>query len=122
MATNTIKGNNTGATANALDLTTTQTTAMLDAMVGASGIANGTKGLVPTPNIVNQLQFLRGDGTWAMPAGGSAGITRSVSSIAIATTGGATASTDYVYLCTVTLTFTLPTAVGNTNRYTIKNV
>lgn len=70
MATNTIKGNNTGVTANSLDLTTTQATAMLDTMVGATGIANGTKGLVPIPNIVNQLQYLRGDGTWAMPAGG----------------------------------------------------
>ena len=33
MATLTIKGNNTGATANAIDLTVTQTTAILDAMV-----------------------------------------------------------------------------------------
>ena len=69
MGANTIKGNNTGATANALDLTATQTTAMLDAMVGATGIANGTKGLVPQPLIANQLNYLRGDGTWSMPAG-----------------------------------------------------
>lgn len=53
-------------------------------------------------------------------AGGS-GITRSILSISGATTGAAVASTDYVYICTATLTFTLPTAVGNTNRYTIKN-
>lgn len=69
MAANTIKGNNTGAPANALDLTATQTTAMLDAMVGSSGVSNGTKGLVPQPLIANQLQFLRGDGTWASPTG-----------------------------------------------------
>lgn len=38
-------------------------------MIGATGIANGTKGLVPQPLIANQLSFLRGDGIWAMPAG-----------------------------------------------------
>ncbi len=31
------------------------------------------------------------------------------------------AVTDYVYLCTGTFTFTLPTGVGNTNLYTIRN-
>jgi hypothetical protein len=55
-------------------------------------------------------------------SGGWSGITRSVSSISTNTSAGATAITDYVYLCTATLTITLPTAVGNTNRYAIKNV
>lgn len=64
--------------------------------------------------------FLRGDNTWATPAGGS-GITRVIQSISLATTGAAVASTDYVYLCTGTFTYTQPTAVGNTNQYTIKN-
>ena len=50
---------------------------------------------------------------------GVGGITRSVSSIATPTTAGATASTDYVYNVTNT-TLTLPTAVGNTNKYTVK--
>lgn len=36
-------------------------------------------------------------------------------------TAGATASTDYVYVVAGAHTVTLPTAVGNTNRYTIKN-
>lgn len=53
---------------------------------------------------------------------GSGGITRSISSISSPTTAGATASTDYVYLVSGTTTLTLPTAVGNTNRYTVKNV
>ena len=53
---------------------------------------------------------------------GGSGITRSVSSIAGNTTAGSTASTDYVYFTTATLTLTLPTAVGNTNRYTVKCV
>lgn len=54
-------------------------------------------------------------------AGGS-GSTRSINSISTDTSAGATGGTDYVYLCTGTLTLTLPTAVGNTNLYTVKNV
>ena len=50
----------------------------------------------------------------------SVGISRSISSIAIATTGLAVASTDYVYIATAGVVFTLPTAVGNTNEYTLK--
>lgn len=44
---------------------------------------------------------------------------RVVSSISGTTTAAAVARTDYVYFCTGTFTLTLPTAVGNTNRYTI---
>lgn len=54
--------------------------------------------------------------------GGGSGITRSVNSISTPTTGAAAASTDYVYLVSGTTTFTLPTAIGNTNLYTVKNV
>jgi len=52
--------------------------------------------------------------------GSGSGITRSISSISTNTTGAATASTDYVYVATAGLVFTLPTAVGNTNQYTLK--
>jgi hypothetical protein len=54
------------------------------------------------------------------PAG--SGITRSIVSVSINTTAAATALTDYIYLVSGTTTLTLPTAVGNTNRYTVKNV
>ena len=54
-------------------------------------------------------------------SGGSSAIVRSVNSISSPTTAGAVASTDYVYFVSGTTTLTLPTAVGNTNRYTIKN-
>lgn len=54
-------------------------------------------------------------------SGGGSGISRSVNSISADTTAGATASTDYVYICTAALTLTMPTAVGNTNRYTVKS-
>jgi len=53
--------------------------------------------------------------------GGSAGITRSVSNISGTTSAGSTALVDYVYICTGTFTLTLPTAVSNTNLYTVKN-
>lgn len=54
-------------------------------------------------------------------SGGGSGITRSVNVVSTPTNAGATASTDYVYFVSGTTTITLPTAVGNTNRYTIKN-
>jgi len=45
---------------------------------------------------------------------------RSVNVVSLNTAAGSAASTDYVYLVSGTTTITLPTAVGNTNRYTIK--
>ncbi len=50
------------------------------------------------------------------------GAVRSINSVSTTTNAGATAGTSYVYLGTGTFTITLPTAVGNTNLYTIKNV
>ena len=48
MSANTIKGNNTGSLANAVDLSTSQVTAMLNPFIGDSG-SGGTQGLVPAP-------------------------------------------------------------------------
>ena len=59
--------------------------------------------------------------TGGLPSWGAASIDRSVSSIAIPTTAGATVATDYVYFVSSTTTLTLPTAVGNINLYTVKN-
>lgn len=71
MAAHTFKGNNTGSTANASDLTATQLTAELNAMVGDAG-SGGTKGLVPAPSAGDAAasKFLKADGTWAVPPGG----------------------------------------------------
>lgn len=54
-------------------------------------------------------------------ATGGTGITRSILAISSNTAAGGTSLTDYVYLVSGTTTLTLPTAVGNTNRYSIKN-
>jgi hypothetical protein len=70
MAAHTFKGNNGAAAANPLDLTATQLTAELNAMVGANGTVAGTKGLVPAPAATDNTKFLRGDGTYAAIAGG----------------------------------------------------
>ena len=49
-------------------------------------------------------------------------IGRVISSPTTNTSAGSAAGTDYVYLATNTITITLPTAVGNQNQYTIKNI
>jgi hypothetical protein len=54
------------------------------------------------------------------PAGPN-GIVRSISSLSASEVAGSAANTDYVYFCTGTFTLTLPSAVGNTNRYSIIN-
>lgn len=49
-------------------------------------------------------------------------IERVITTISANTVASAASNTDYVYLTSGVTTVTLPTAVGNTNRYTIKNV
>lgn len=49
------------------------------------------------------------------------GITRSITVTSTSVTAGSTSDVDYVYLVAGAHTITLPTAVSNTNRYTIKN-
>jgi hypothetical protein len=52
----------------------------------------------------------------------SGGTLREINNISTNQTLAAVANTDYVYFCSGTITITMPTAVGNENRYTIKNV
>jgi hypothetical protein len=66
IATQIFKGRTTAGTGAPEDLTVTQATAMLNAMVGDGG-AGGTKGLVPAPGSGDAaaLKYLKADGTWA---------------------------------------------------------
>jgi hypothetical protein len=65
MAAHTYKGNNTGSTANAADITSTQLTADLNLF------SSSLQGLVPASG-GGTTNFLRADGTFAAPSGGSA--------------------------------------------------
>ncbi len=65
---NRIKGNNTGALANAIDLTEAEVTAMLDIFTPT------LQGLVP-PSAGGTSNFLRADGIFAAPPGGGGGLT-----------------------------------------------
>ncbi len=74
MAQSTIKGRAVGAgTGDPTDLTATQATAILNQMVGDTG-AGVTKGLVPAAVTGGaSTNFLRKDGTWAIPPGTATG-------------------------------------------------
>lgn len=54
-------------------------------------------------------------------SGSGGGITRQVNAVNTSLTADSTASTDQVYVCSDGIAVTLPTAVGNSNLYTIKN-
>lgn len=52
--------------------------------------------------------------------GGGGGITRTTTTVSTNTAAGSSSATDYTYIVTNGSTITLPTAVGNTNLYTVK--
>lgn len=62
------------------------------------------------------------DITISATGGSGSGIIRSVNSVAVNTDTGSAPTTDYVYLVSGTTTITLPTSVGNSNLYTVKNI
>ncbi len=64
----------------------------------------------------------RVDVTISSSGSGGGGITRVITNVSIDTSAGDSTDTDYVYLVSGTTAITLPTAVGNENLYTIKNV
>lgn len=79
------------------------------------------QGVVPASG-GGATNFLRADGSWQPSGGVGSGIVRSATVVADNTTGGTSAGTDYVYVASAGIKFTLPTAIGNTNLYTLKNL
>ena len=106
MAANTIKGNNTGSTANASDLSVAQVTAMLN---NFTSVLNG---LVPASS-GGTVNFLRADGSWSPVAGGMSYTTVADTAFTIST------ATD-LYLAyssiTAARTVTLPAASSMTGH------
>lgn len=86
-----------------------------------NGVANVDQTLLNLVEGTNMNITDNGDGSVTFDATGGGGMSRSVNTVVVNTTGGTTAATDYVYIATG-ITFTLPTAVGNTNLYTVKNI
>jgi hypothetical protein len=106
------KGRTTTGTGDPEDLTATQATAMLNLFTGA------LRGLVPSGG--TGTTFLRGDGTWQVPAGGGGGVTFPLdNNVPVSwkdTPGGATVNalnffTDNVFYCGPT---TYPTVIRGT--------
>lgn len=95
MATQTIKGRTTAGTGAPEDLTATQTTAILNVMVGDSG-SGGTKGLVPAPAAGDATKVLSGAGTWIAQGAGSVGSWADISA-SVAYNGLGTVSNETVY-------------------------
>jgi len=78
--------------------------------------------LISSPANNDVLTYETSSGLWKNKVStGGGGTTRTVVVTSGNTTAGATAGTDYIYLVAGAHTITLPTAVSNTNRYTIKN-
>lgn len=55
-------------------------------------------------------------------SGGGGGTSRSISTVTVSSVIAAVSGTDYVILANAGIQLTLPTAVSNTNLYTIKNI
>jgi hypothetical protein len=74
MAQATVKGRASGAgTGDPTDLTGTQVVAILPSFTGATPSVAGAAGIVPQPAAGDDGKYLRGDGVWAVVAGGSGG-------------------------------------------------
>lgn len=115
-------GNSQGDVRIALD------TGVIYAWIGSMWIAESGGGVTSLNALTGSINLVAGANIVITPGAGiitiaapGSGITRSVNSISSNTTLGAGASIDYVYFVSGTTTATLPTAVGNTNRYTVKN-
>ena len=110
VATARFKGRVTAGTGATEDLTGTQATTLLDTFT------SGLKGLAPASG-GGTTNFLRADGTWTAPAGGS-GYTYATTAVGYTET--ATSGEKIVTVTASGQTVVLPNAVGNTAKLTFK--
>lgn len=96
---------------------TNQTTYAIGDILYASNANTLSKQAIGTNGQI--LTVVGGVPAWSSLS--SPGITRQIISISSNTTLASASLTDYVYNVTGNTTATLPTAIGNTNRYTVKN-
>jgi hypothetical protein len=79
--------------------------------------------LIPGSNVT--LSYTNNDNLkttdLTIAATGGGGAARSISTVSVSSVIGALASTDYVIIASAGIELTMPTAVSNTNLYTIKN-
>ena len=87
-------------------------TASIPTVLGYTPVTNAR-----TLTINGTAYDLTADRSWTITASG-----KSINTVSVNTSAGSASSTDYVYLASGTINITLPTAVGNQNLYTIKNV
>ena len=84
---------------------------------------NPTVGSVQTIVVSNGTLTDDGGGQVTISTGGGgSGITRTTSVISVSTNAGTAGNTDYVYFPNVGIQVNLPSVVGNTNLYTVKNL
>jgi hypothetical protein len=83
-------------------------------------IGNGTSAVTGVAGTASQL-LRRNSGNSAYEFFTPVYNSRTVTVVSANTTASAAAYTDYVYLASGVTTITLPTAVGNTGKYTVKN-
>jgi len=107
MASNTFKGIDGGGPASPVDLTATQATAILNAMVGDSG-SGGTKGLAPAPAAGDAAagKFLKASGAWVVPAtsfsGNTGGFSFVIDGGGAVLTAGSKGYIEFPFGCTLT--------------------
>lgn len=89
--------------------------------ITTSGQAVITKIVAGTNVSLSSTGVDAGTGDVTINVTSTGGMTRIVATSSGNFTAGAATNTDYIYLIAGAHTMTLPTAVGNTNMYTVKN-
>jgi len=105
-------------------LTTIPSGATLSVLGNITGnVVNSINGITGAVNLAAGSNITITPSGLTLTIAAGAGFSRSINVITTSTTAGATSNVDYVYIGNTSgnINLTLPTAVSNTNRYTVKN-